>query len=120
MVNVIENVRYTLEILVSYDRDTKKTVVVKDSVLLTKPIQLIKDYQLQLTNLKTYNSKNTETIYFTKNENIKVSFNSTNISMFTPTEVIINGNNYDLGEENGSYYTEIPSYDQSGVKNISI
>lgn len=119
-INVIENVRYTLEILVSYDRDTKKTVVVKDSVLLTKPIQLIKDYQLQLTNLKTYNSKNTETIYFTKNENIKVSFNSTNISMFTPTEVIINGNNYDLGEENGSYYTEIPSYDQSGVKNISI
>lgn len=119
-VNVIENARYTLEILVSYNRDTKKTVVVKDSILLTKPVQLIKDYQLQISSVKTYNSNNTETIYFNKNEDIKVSFNSTNISMFTPTTVVINGNRYDLTEENGNYQTKIKSFDQSGRKNINI
>lgn len=119
-VNVTENVRYNLEILVSYHRDTKNTVVIKDNVLLNKPVQLIKDYQLQLTNLKTYNHNNTETMYFTKNEDIKVSFNSTNISMFIPESVVINGKTYNLIKVNDNYQTTIDSYNQSGFKNINI
>lgn len=117
-VNVVENVIYTVEIAVSYNRDTKQTVVVKNKVLLTKPVQLIKDYQLQITDLKLYNSNNVESTFFNKNEEIELSFKSTNVSMFTPTHVVINGTKYSLNEENGTYRTKINSFDQSGIKNI--
>ena len=56
---------------------------------------LVGDYNLQVSNLKTAN-KEKDTKYFNKNEEITLSFDSTNATSFLPEKVIVNGEQYVL------------------------
>lgn len=123
----VENIKlYTLEIKVSYDRDTntlenkpQEDNRIMDETVLSKEIQLLSDYELQISNINTYN-ESTESKYFERNENIIVKFESTNISKFVPEKAVINGKEYNLTRTDNTYQATIDAYTQSGIKDIVI
>lgn len=119
--NVQESVSYTAKVLVTYNRYTQtEEHIQKDKLIEEIPVILIHDYQLQIDNLKTEN-KDEETIYFNKNEEIILSFSSTNASKFVPENVIINGQNYELTKVGTSKYkVTLPGYEASGKQEINI
>jgi len=123
---VKNTVKYNLDIKVTYDRDTNSLEDTDDSdnlienkVLLSKKVQQLSDYEVKITELKTYNGE-TENKYFAKNSPITVSFESTNITDFVPVQAVINGKLYDLTNADDVYSTTTDSYDVAGVKNIVI
>ena len=117
--SVVENEEYTLKVTVKYKRDEKATET-KEEILLEKPILLIKDYNLQVSDIKTSNTKG-NTKYFNRDEEIKVSFTSTNSTKFVPAKVKINGKEYNLTKlEDNIYETIIDGFDSSGVSDITI
>ena len=117
--SVIEGEEYTLKVKVKYKRDEDATEV-KEEVLLEKSILLIKDYQLHISDIKTSNSKG-NTKYFNKDEQIKVSFISTNATIFEPVKAKINNKEYTLTKlENNVYETTIDGFDSSGVCDITV
>lgn len=123
----VENAKlYTLEIKVTYDRDTntlegkpEEDNRVTDEILATKEIQLLSDYELQISHIKTY-KETTESKYFEKEEAITLKFESTNISKFVPIKAVINGKEYDLKKTGNTYETTIDSYTEAGVKDVVI
>ncbi|MCI9017052.1 MAG: hypothetical protein HFJ53_07830, partial [Clostridia bacterium] len=123
----VENAKlYTLEIKVSYDRDTntlenkpQEDNRIADETMLTKEIQLLSDYELQISNIKTYKELS-ESKYFGKNENIIVKFESTNVSNFVPEKVVINQKEYNLTKTDNTYQVTIDTYTESGIKDIVI
>lgn len=123
---VKSSVKYNFDIKVTYDRDTNSLEETDDSdnlieneLIFTKKVQQLSDYEVKITDLKTYNGKN-ETKYFEKNTPITVSFGSTNLTDFVPVSAVINGKSYELTENDGIYETVTDSYDVFGVKDIVI
>lgn len=123
----VENAKlYTLEIKVTYDRDTntlegkpEEDNRVTDEIFATKEILVLSDYELQISNIKTYKGT-TESKYFKKDEGITLKFESTNISKFVPVKAVINGKEYQLTKVGNTYETSIDSYAEAGVKDIVI
>ncbi len=123
----VENAKlYTLEVKVTYDRDTNTLEGkpegdnrVTDEILTTKEILVLSDYELQISQIKTYQGT-AESKYFQKDERITLKFESTNISKFVPIKAVINGKEYDLKKTENTYETAIDSYAEAGVKDIVI
>ncbi len=123
---VEEEKLYTLEIKVTYDRDSNMLEgkdpadnLVTDKVVKTMTVELLPDYQLEVNDVKAYQDR-TQTSYFEKEKTITVKFNSTNISQFIPEKAVINGNEYTLTRDGNSYLAQIDAYTTSGVKDIVI
>lgn len=118
--------KYILKINATYDLDSnslpgvpeEKNRVI-DETLTTKEIELITDYKLSISNIKTYNEAG-ETKYFGKAEPITISFESDNTTAFEPIKAVINGTEYPLTKKNNAYYLTISSYRTSGVKTAKI
>lgn len=120
--HVEEGVSYTAKILATYNRFTDTAEhIQKDQLLEEIPVILIHDYKLQVSDLKTSNTEK-ETIYFNKNEEIILSFTSTNASSFIPENVIINGKTYKTTRRTGTnqYTVVLPGYSASGKQKIKI
>ena len=125
----IENIEleteYTLVAKMTYDRDTNELEedtslnYVEDEIFRRRPIQLIPNYQLQISNLKTYNGEK-ETIYFERGQEVTVSFDSTNNTVFYPVYAIINGKQYELEKTEQNYKTKIPVVSTFGPKTVTI
>ena len=125
----IENIEleteYTLVAKMTYDRDTNELEedtslnYVEDEIFRRRPIQLIPDYQLQISNLKTYNGEK-ETKYFERGQEVTVSFDSTNSTVFYPAYAIINGRQYELEKTEQNYKTKIPVVSTFGPKTITV
>ncbi len=118
--------KYTLEIKATYDLDSNalqgKPVEdnrITDEVIATREIQLITDYQLNVTNIKTYNEKG-ETKYFGKAEPIQIRFESSNVTNFEPIKAVVNGTEYALTKKDNAYHLTINSHRTSGVKTARI
>ncbi len=84
-----------------------------------KEIQIIGDYKFDIGNYKIYNGQ-IETNNFYKNEDVKISFDSSNVTKYVPEFVKINGKSYKLFIENNKYIIVIPGFDNIGNKNIKI
>ena len=134
----IENIEleteYTLVAKMTYARDDKKIELetnkyyVEDEIFRERPIQLIADYELNISNLKTYR-EDEETVYFERGEEATVSFDSTNKTKFYPVKAIINikdnaGKEYEkeceLEKEENNYKANIPVISTPGPKTITI
>lgn len=124
-INVELGVQYTLIAKMTYDRDTNTIEeetnknYVEDEIFRRRPIQLIADYQLQISNIKTYNQEK-ETKYFERGQEVTVSFDSSNITEFYPVYAIINGKQYELEKTEQNYKTKIPVVSTYGPKTITI
>ncbi|HBC2029586.1 TPA: hypothetical protein I9Z65_001471 [Clostridium perfringens] len=117
--SVKEDEEYTFKVILTYKRDESGSMLVEEKLFLEKPIQMIREYNLQVSDIKTSNTK--ETQYFNKNEKIKVTFTSTNETKFIPEKVQINGEDYNLTEiEENKYETTINGFKNPGVSNIKI
>ncbi len=80
---------------------------------------MLYDYDLSIDDITT-TKENQNTIYFNKGEKIDVSFKSSNLSIFEPQKIVINGNTYDLKKVNDRYHTEIEAFNEVGIKEIKI
>ncbi len=125
---------YTLVAKMTYARDDAKVeeetnqYYVQDEVFRQRPIQLIADYELQISDLKTYKGEK-ETVYFERGEEATVRFNSTNKTKFYPVKAIIHvvdndgkeyEKEYDLEKEENSYTMKILVVSTPGPKTVTI
>lgn len=120
--NLELNTEYKLIARMTYDRDSDKDNglnSVVDEIFRERQIQLIADYNLEISNIKTY-SEQKETKYFAKNEDIFVGFNSTNSTAFYPQKAVINGEEYDLVKIGEEYRATLPGYERFGPQDIVI
>lgn len=123
--NLELNTQYTLVAKMTYDRDTNTIEeetdknYVEDEIFRRRPIQLIADYELQISNIETYNGEK-ETEYFERGQEVTVSFDSINQTEFYPVYAIINGTQYELQKVNQNYKTNIPVVSTFGPKTITI
>ncbi|MCI8620516.1 MAG: hypothetical protein HFJ50_01510, partial [Clostridia bacterium] len=132
--NVELDTEYTLVSKMTYARDDKKIeeetneYYVQDEVFRERPIQLIADYELSISNLKTYRGDK-QTVYFERGEEATISFDSTNKTKFYPVKAIINitddtGKEYEkeceLEKTENNYKTKIPVISTPGPKTVTI
>lgn len=117
--DIEENIEYTFEILVTYSRYSNGENSVEETIF-TRSVQMIEEYNLQLSNIKTYTSQKVETKYFDRNEGIVVSFESTNSSNYYIEKAIINGKEYTIQRKGNYYEANIDGFDSNGVKEIKI
>ena len=124
--SIKEGKPYILDIYVTYDRDSNilenhesDENKVIDEILDTKTIELVGNYQLQVNNVTSYKGE-IEEKYFNKRESIDIRFESTNATIFKPEKVVINGEKYDVKEQDNLYQTSILGFDEAGKKEIKI
>ena len=123
--NIELNTEYTLVAKMTYDRDSNELPeetnqnYAEDEEFRRRPIQLIADYQLSISNLKTYRGE-TESKYLERGEDVTISFDSTNTTAFYPVKAVINGKTYDLEKHETTYKTKIPVVSSFGPKTITI
>lgn len=114
------------KVLATYDRDTNvmnnggaNENVVADDEIFKESVQLVENYDLKVSEFKAYKGNN-EYKYFNKNEEIKLSFRSTNNSKFIPKKVRINNLEYEVQSSNDIYYVTMPGLMESGVERFVI
>lgn len=117
---VEDNIEYTFKILVTYSRYADCQNIVTDEVIFTKPIQMIEEYNLEISNIKTFTNENIESKYFEKDEKIILFFESTNSSNYYIEKAVINGKEYVMQNKDNYYATYIDAFNSSGVKEIQI
>lgn len=123
--NIELGTEYTLIAKMTYDRDsntieeTTNQNYVEDEIFRRRPIQLIADYELEISDLKTFNGE-TETKYLERGQEVTVSFNSRNRTEFYPIQAVINGKQYQLEKQGENYKTKIPVVSTFGPKTITI
>ena len=89
---------------------------------MEKEIELIEDYELEISNIQTKKDNQTqeEATVYEKGEKIIVSFNSTNKSQYYPEKVVINGKEYDVTKKENQYTVLIDGIQETGEKEIII
>jgi len=124
--NVEFGEKYLLEIKATYDLDSNKLEnmphednKVTNSLIDSREIVLIADYELNIENIKTYNQSGYSK-YFAKNEAIIVSFESSNASNYEPIKAIVNGREYALTKNENVYNFTLNGHDTAGVKTYTI
>lgn len=119
------NTEYTLVAKMTYDRDSNQIIeetnqnYVENEIFRRRPIQLIGDYNLKISNIKTYDQEK-ETFYFERGTEATLSFDSTNSTEFYPTYAVINGKQYKLEKQGNNYKTKIPVVSEFGPKTVTI
>lgn len=126
-VKVEENKKYQILVEVPYNLDTDTLEQEgNNSGRLTKDeeLVLIKDYNFELSNIKTYkeDKEDTTSEEFNLEEHIIVKFESTNVTEYLLQSAIINGKKYELTKEENSnvYSTFIDGFNSTGNNNIKI
>lgn len=119
---VQEKEEYNFQVVVTYTRNEDNTTVITDEVILEKPIQMIVDYELSISNIQTRKEdSDVETKYFNRDEKIKVIFTSTNATKFVPERAQINGKEYELiSIGNNKYETLIDTITNVGLAEIKV
>lgn len=119
--NVELDKEYTLVAKMTYDRDSKigEDNYVENEIFRERPIQLIADYELNLSNIKTYYGDK-ETRYFERGQKATLTFNSTNKTAFYPVKAVINGNEYALEKQANLYKATIPVVSKFGPQTVTI
>ncbi len=122
--DVVAFEKYDFVIKATYDRDTNVLTGVNDNRivdrrLLTQEVQLVLDYNVTVSDITT-SKDNTNTKYFEKNEDIILSFNSSNTVNYEVAEVTINNKDYTVTKVDDHYQVTISGFDKVGVHTITI
>lgn len=118
--NVTEKEAYTAKVYITYDKSSDGKNRMTDVLVLEKPVQLIKDYEIKLSSIKTYSDKQ-ETIHFEKNSKVSIRFTGTTASIYKYAKVVLDGKAYALTSDVDNQYTfTIDGLKESGVKNFII
>lgn len=124
---VTPNQIYSINHYISYDLDTNvlneitgEQNKIENELLETRQIQLVGNYQVVINNLKTVTMSNKDSIYFTKNENLKLYFIAISNTIYQPEKVKINEKEYAVKKENDTCVVELEGFTNSGIKEIVI
>lgn len=120
-IDVLDRAKYQLFLDVKYDLDTNtlKEENHTGNLILQKEMVLVTNYDIKINNIKTY-SNGLESNYFEKDENIQVSFESTNNTKYVPVEVVINGIKYNVIKYANSYIVNINGLTNTGNNQFTI
>ncbi len=137
---VTPDIEHTITINVEYDLDSNRLTGEDESnhkatLVKTEKFTLLSDYELRITDLKTYKKESgEETKFFAKNEPIQLRFHCTNKTELTPSEVRVNdledvsteGEWFPVNtvyKDDGSvdyYYVEIDGKNEPGAETIEL
>ena len=84
-----------------------------------KELQLIVDYNFDLSNIKTFKEEK-ETLVFENGDQVKLVFESTNETKHSPSTVKIGDKNYDVEAENGKFKVTLDALNELGSKTLTI
>lgn len=115
---------YDFVIKATYDRDSNSLTedidnLISEKELLNKEVQLVFDYDLNISDLIT-SKNNVNTKYFSKNDEITLLFKSENKTNFEIVEATINEHKYDVSKINDFYQIKLNGFATAGVKKLVI
>lgn len=84
-----------------------------------KDLQLIVDYNLTVSNIKTYKN-DSQTKTFDNGDQVKIVFESTNSTKHIPSSIKVDGKEYEVTQENNKYTAILDPLDTLGSKTINI
>lgn len=110
---VVENKAYTLTVTLAAERSTDGTQTGETGE--SWPIQMIRDYQLTVSDLTAEGPDGSETVYVEKGGSLTIRFTSENKTQFVPAALVSGGVEYPLtAGEDGSYTLTLPAGTQAG------
>ncbi len=92
---------------------------IEDYSLLTQEVQLVLDYNVTISDILT-SKDNINTKYFERNEDVVVSFNSSNSVNYELVEVTINNKTYTVTKVDNRYQAIMTGFEDVGVHTITI
>ena len=112
---VVEGQPYTFTLTLTSDRGAADQQPVEE-VVLTRPIQMIRDYQLTVSELTATGPYGAATPYFEKGQSIGITFASSNQTRFVPVALVSGEVEYTLTDSgNGQYTATLPGTDKAGI-----
>lgn len=119
-ISVEEQKEYIATILLNYKlSNTLEEEEHKGIQSYEKELQLIVDYNFTISNLKTY-KESQETTVFSKEDQVKLVFDSTNTTRHIPTIIKVNGKEYEVAEENNQYVATLDALTTLGSQTITV
>ena len=119
--DVEERQAYTFRVLATWSRTQDGGDQVSDDVLLERPVYLIRDYGLRLSELDTFLEDGTQAVYFEAGSAVIFRFRAETATALSAVRAQVNGVEYDLtalGE--GSYELTLEAPDMPGVQALAI
>lgn len=80
--------------------------------------RIISDYELEVSNIETI-KRGVPSNQFGAGENIEVQFESHNVTEYVPLKIKVNGNYYDIEQQNGKYKFTLPGFAESKVQTLT-
>ena len=120
--SVKEDESYTFQILATYaTSEDGGDYTYEDQVIYTTTVQMIRDYNLSISDIRSEDSQGESEKYFGKNEEIALSFTGTTNTALTVSEAWINGSKYTLTSlGNDRYSARVPGYKTAGVQTLAL
>lgn len=119
--SVAEGKIYTFQIFLTSQRDREGNHLVEDYLALEKPVQVIRDYQLVVTEMETSLADGSQTLYFEKGEEIEVSFYAVTASRLLPQKAQINGEVFEIESlGNDRYRCRLKGFADAGIQKLSL
>lgn len=109
--------KYLFDIKATYDLGDKN--IITDKTLYTTQIELIEDYQLQISNMKIYKDGK-ETSILDKDDTAQLIFDSVNHTTHIPTSIKVGEKEYSVVVENGHYVASLDCFDTLGSHTLVI
>lgn len=100
---VKEKTEYLFRVVVDSKRTQDLSLILRNKVIFEHSVYVMRDYQLQLSDIKTLNSGG-ESLYFAKKSEITVSFRAETASSLAAQSAFVNGVKYQLAELGDNYY----------------
>ncbi len=113
---------YKASIDLNYDLDSNQITNDEDHTgteKIEKTLQLLIDYNFSISNIKTYKD-NTETTTFTKGDQVKIKFESTNNTKWIPSTIKVNNSEYQVTKEDNNYTVLLDPLDSLNNQTILI
>ncbi len=119
-VSVEEKKEYKANIILNYKLSNDPNDETKKGVeLYEKDLQLLIDYHFTFGNLKTY-KEDQETTIFSKEDQVKLVFESSNSTKHNPKTIKIGEKEYEVVEENGKFIATLDAVTELGNQTIQI
>lgn len=120
-----EEMNYTINIKIGYDLDTNELIEKEEdhsgTLVKEETAKLVIDYELDLSNIKTYNANQEEKDIFAKQEEIKLSFYSENAIGLDVQSIMVGGKQYEVTKlKENQYEVLLPGFSEAGEKEITI
>ena len=111
--------KYKLEVFADYQRDIEGNIV-ESKCLLNQNIDVVFDYEYTLTDLNVSDVNGVNKTYFNKDEDVVLSFNSTNNTKYDLDSIVVNGNTHKVIKNTTGYTVNLGKFNKAGLNKINV